>query len=158
MSAVISDCGLYRYKLTRTVPNVAGTKCALFIMLNPSTATAEVDDPTIRRCLGFARRENCARLTVVNLFALRATNPRDLRLHSDPEGMDNDVYLFDEVYLHRSIPSIIVAAWGNDAFARRRAEYVLNHTGPVLCLGKTKSGAPKHPLYLSKDAPLISLI
>lgn len=152
--AVISQCGQYRYVLTREFPTPGKCREALFIMLNPSTADEMLDDPTIRRCLGFAKREGCTRLTVINLFALRATDPGELKRHTDPEGPDNDVYLEGAVEHHQEAGGLIIAAWGAHPFARRRAEYVMNRIGPVQCLGTTVSGAPKHPLYLPNDAEL----
>ena len=152
-SAAISDCGLYRYRLTRDWNGPA--RSALFIMLNPSTADADKDDATIRRCTFFARREGCGRLVVVNLFSLRATDPKELRTHEDPEGPSCDGFLYEEVQSHRGHGGLIIAAWGADPFARRRAEYVSNHIGPVQCLGLTKAGAPKHPLYFPNNAPVV---
>lgn len=156
MTAVFSPCGNYRYLLTRK------TKCplrwvrnALFIMLNPSTADATNDDPTIRRCIGFAEREGCTDLTVVNLFAFRATNPKDLLKCSDPVGPLNDHFLAEQIEKHRT--GIIVAAWGSHPLAKERAEEVAGSLGPFVCLGKTKNGSPKHPLYLKGDSPLINL-
>lgn len=154
MSAVISDCGRYRYKLTRQIPQpIRWVRPCLFIMLNPSTADAEQDDPTIRRCIRFAKREGCTRLTVVNLFALRATDPMELRKAEDPEGPFNDGYLLGAIEEHLKT-GVVVAAWGADPFATRRAEWLRNQIPPIECLGITKSGAPKHPLYLRSDAPL----
>lgn len=93
-SAEISPCGQYRYKLMRSILQVVGwDKPALFIMLNPSTADADIDDPTVRRCIGFAKREMCSSLTVVNLYALRATDPRQLMKHQNPVGPLNDQWL-----------------------------------------------------------------
>ena len=154
MSAEISECGLYRYKLVRQIPQpIRWVRPCLFIMLNPSTADAELDDPTIRRCISFAKREGCTRLTVVNLFALRATDPKALRKAEDPEGPLNDGYLLEEIETHQNI-GLTVAAWGADPFARRKAEWLRNQIRPIQCLGFTRSGAPRHPLYLKADAPL----
>ena len=83
-TAVISGCGTYRYLLTRRAG--PGERAAAFILLNPSTADAATDDPTIRRCLGFARRWGCGRFFVLNLFAFRATYPAELRWADDPIG------------------------------------------------------------------------
>jgi hypothetical protein len=83
-NAVTSECGKYRYLLTRQVG--FGDRTAAFIMLNPSTADAVNDDPTIRRCIGLARRWGCGRLVVANLFAIRATDPAEVRKASDPVG------------------------------------------------------------------------
>src|SRR6185312_12359012 len=118
-SAYISDCGRYRYGLGREWDYPA--KPALtFIMLNPSTADAEQDDPTIRRCIGFAKRDGFGALTVLNLYALRATDPRELERADDPKGPENDTML----RLHLKRGGTFVAAWGACAFARRRARTV----------------------------------
>jgi hypothetical protein len=158
MTADISECGQYRYTLTRK------TKCplrwvrpALFIMLNPSTADATKDDPTIRRCISFAEREGCTDLTVVNLFALRATDPRELPKHADPVGPLNDRRIREAIEAHEKF-GIIVAAWGANKFAQERGTLVKFLWSPnLLCLGKNKDGSPKHPLYVKNDAPLIVL-
>src|SRR5690606_24114135 len=154
--AAISDCGRWRYVLWRHT-GIAGVRRLTFCGLNPSTADATQDDPTIRRMLGFARREGCAMLVVVNLFAWRATSPRDLwssrRLGIDVVGPENDAYLRDALWHPDAIP---VAAWGAvpAAYAQRSLE-VRDMAPPLLCLGETKHGAPRHPLYLPGDAPLV---
>ncbi len=145
--AVLSSCGQYRYGLTRTF--FTGTGTVLFIMLNPSTADAEMDDPTIRRCIGFARRWGFQELKVGNLFALRATDPRELKRVSDPIGPENDRYL-----MHMSgSADAVIAAWGAHGIYRNRSQHVLGLLeGTVECLGLTKQGYPRHPLYLRADA------
>jgi hypothetical protein len=126
-------------------------------MLNPSTADAQVDDPTIRRCISFAKREGCTELTVVNLFALRATNPRALgdprRSMAHAIGPDNTRHLCEQANRHDI--GIKVAAWGSHPATRFRIKEITNIMGPMLCLGTTKDGSPRHPLYVRKDAPLI---
>ena len=145
-SADISPCGLYRYTLRRTW--ASGPECA-FIMLNPSTADADNDDPTIRRCISFAKREGCGALLVVNLFAFRATDPAEMARAADPVGPDNDRVLDEALKT-----DFAIAAWGAHPMAQKKgkllaAQYYLD------CLGKTKSGAPRHPLYVKGDAPMI---
>jgi hypothetical protein len=150
--AVLSPCGTYRYTLDRVWD--ASLPTALFIMLNPSTADASVDDPTIRRCISFAKREGCGALTVVNLFALRSTNPDALTTHPDPVGPDNDTHI--ALALGKQ-PEVAIAAWGAHPFTRARAEAVAALLAPVWqvnCLGTTKSGDPRHPLYVRGDQPL----
>jgi hypothetical protein len=148
VSAVISACGKYRYSLTR-----GGVERLLFVMLNPSTADASVDDATIRRCMGFAFREHYSGIEVMNLYAYRATDPRELRACLDPVGPDNDGHLIDTLSRHQ----LVVVAWGTHA-KRSRVEairFLLEGSGvAVKCLGRTKDGHPKHPLYLRGDAPL----
>lgn len=161
-SAVISPDGLYRYRLDRWwAPESVGMGSTRmpYIMLNPSTADADVDDPTIRRCIGFARREGFHGITVVNLFAYRATDPDDLRDSEDAGirvfGPENKSHIIDVA----ETAGQIVAAWGAHPFARRQAALVLGHLRregiPVLCLGTTKDGSPRHPLYVKADQPLI---
>ena len=157
MGAEFSECGKYRYVLTRkTSCPFRWVKPALFIMLNPSTADEIQNDPTIRRCISFAEGWGCTELTVVNLFALRATNPLDLKKSEDPIGPLNDLYIAKAIEKHKTF-GLAVAAWGAHPFARERAREVLDKFGPFFCLGKTQAGAPKHPLYLRKDSQLISL-
>ena len=125
----------------------------LFIMLNPSTADAEKDDPTIRRCMAFAKRELCTELTVINLYALRATNPKELVGSIDPEGPENFKYWTYEIERHL-MTGTIVAAWGANRYAPAPMYDTLKKLSPIYCLGKTKGGAPRHPLYVRADQPL----
>ena len=148
-SAEISACGKYRYHLRRVwdldLPRVA------FIMLNPSTADDKEDDPTIRRCIAFARAWGYGGLDVVNLFAYRATDPRELKKASSPIGPDNDGNLL-AVARHADK---VICAWGahGDLFGRswRVIEKLRKEGISPLCLEKTKKGLPKHPLYLKAD-------
>lgn len=154
MSAAISDCGQYRYKLTREANDQFATRGpALFIMLNPSTADAALDDPTIRRCKGFALSWDCSALVVANLYALRATNPDDLWKHADPVGPDNNQYLAALIREHETI----VCAWGANAKPERveQVRKMFRDNNRPMCLGTTKAGAPRHPLYVRGDQPLI---
>lgn len=156
--AWISPCGHYRYRLSRTWPDdllghYDGT--ALFVMLNPSTADALQDDPTIRRCIGFARSWGKARLLVGNLFAFRATDPRQLDSAADPIGPENDEHLAAMA----TEADVIVAAWGADkqvASRGRQVAEILFGNFYVQCLGKTAAGHPRHPLYLPKSVSLQS--
>lgn len=151
MSACISPCGKYRYSLSRpsTIDNPTA-RPAVFCMLNPSTADATTDDPTIRRLRGFARDWDCAGIIVVNLYALRATNPRELRTASDPIGPENDDYLFQVAHENRDV----VCAWGKNARSDRvsRALDIFRAArARTWCLALSKDGTPKHPLYLRAD-------
>jgi hypothetical protein len=157
-SADISADGLYRYTLRR---EWASGPTMTFIMLNPSTADADIDDPTIRRCIGFANREGCGTLHVVNLFGFRSTKPNGLLNAVDPKGPENTRYVKDAV--DRS--TFTVAAWGNWWLACRHrpprfnVEGYAGRTGKhLLCLGTTASGQPRHPLYVKGDAPLVQWI
>jgi hypothetical protein len=147
--AEFSDDAVYRYRLWRTW----GSRPPLvFVMLNPSTADGTIDDPTIRRCMGFAKREGDGGIIVVNLYALRATDPKALRTHPSPVGPLNDQHIAEAC---RSA-EYIVAAWGADPMAPTRSRTVAaiaRAAGkPLVCLGRTRDGAPRHPLYLKGDA------
>ena len=148
--AYFSDCRSYRYSLTRDVAPLTGEGTCVFVMLNPSTADETEDDPTIRRCIDFARRWGFARLKVVNLYAYRATDPRELRGATDPVGPDNDCTL-SKVF---GASDLTVAAWGVHAEPERVAEVMRWPVRPRVALGLTKSGAPRHPLYVRADAQL----
>ncbi len=148
-SAVFDASGSYRYRLTRVwardAPRVA------FVLLNPSTADHRQDDPTVRRCIGFARAWGFGGVDVVNLFAWRATRPRDLRRALAPVGADNDRHLR---WAARNAARVVVAwgihgAWqGRD----RAALALLQHWGCTpLCMGLTREGQPRHVLYLPRE-------
>lgn len=154
--------GPYRYLLQRDWwqrDNPRGPiDLVTFVMLNPSTADGQVDDPTIRRCIGFARREGAQRLTVVNLYALRATDPGELSAHPDPVGIGNDALLADVARDHDRFRTVV--AWGAHKMATAERIRILadaaTTAGTTLwCLGTTKSGAPRHPLYVKADQPLV---
>lgn len=148
--ARISDDGLYRYLLTRRWGH---GKTATFVMLNPSTADAEVDDPTIRRCVGFAAALGCAALAVVNLYAWRATKPADLWRAPDPVGEKADRYLTLLARAARAERAPLIAAWGANARPDRVAAVLaLPGMDRLTALGVTKDGAPRHPLYLPAAA------
>jgi len=129
----------------------------VWIMLNPSTADAEVDDPTIRRCISFARREGCGGIEVINLYALRATKPKHLLDHPDPEGPYNGRCWIAVLTDPRCGP--VVAAWGAHANEGRlpssRSYWECRMGRPLLCLGWTKAGTPRHPLYVRADEALV---
>lgn len=154
-SASLSDDGHYRYSLTRRW--APGPATAVFVMLNPSTADADRDDPTIRRCAGFARREGASGLSVVNLYAFRATSPADLWAVPDPVGPENDAVLAATLRKAADHGWPVIAAWG--AHARpdrvgRVADLSAVCGSRLLALGVTRDGSPRHPLYLRKDSPL----
>ena len=152
MNAILSSCKQYRYCLTRTWHTGKGT--VLFIMLNPSTANAETDDPTIRRCIGFARKWGFQQLTVGNLFALRATNPQQIKQAIDPVGPENDQHL---IKMSASADGIITA-WGTRGSYLNRDSHVLDLLpNTIEHLGLTKQGHPRHPLYVRADAVRIAL-
>lgn len=119
-------------------------------MLNPSTADASRDDPTIRRCLAFSKAWGFGAMTVVNIFALRATDPARLARASDPVGPDNDQAILEGV----DSAAMSVAAWGVHAGLRHRGAEVLDLLAdrPVHCLGTTQDGSPRHPLYMARSS------
>lgn len=152
--ATISDDGLYRYTLGRRWSRDE-TAFATFIMLNPSTADATEDDPTIRRCIGFAKAWGMGALHVLNLYALRSTDPKGLWCVADPVGPENDRYLTSHAMAAHNSGWPFVAAWGVNAKPDRVAQ-VLRLPGMLALsvLGLTKAGAPRHPLYLPNSATL----
>lgn len=141
--ARFSLCEKYRYRLYRGWDRTRPT--LVWVMLNPSTADAKIDDPTIRRCIGLAHLQGYGSIDVVNLFALRATDPKDLMKKAYLEGADNDGHI------ERAVQDTdCVVAWGahGDKY-KRRVEAVLKivkvHATTICCLGKTKTGQPRHP-------------
>jgi len=153
-SAVLSADGLYRYSLVRRWAH-DGRPPAQFIMLNPSTADADIDDPTIRRCVGFARALDTAGIVVVNLYAYRATKPADLWKAADPVGPDANVHIASVASRAASTGAPLIAAWGANARPDRVAEVlriIAAHGAVLTALGVTKAAAPRHPLYLPATA------
>lgn len=156
MSAHISECGKYRYTLARK-PEVENPDrgTALFIMLNPSTADAQIDDATIRRCRGFAKSWSCNGITVANLYAYRATNPNELWTVLDPIGTENEGILKNLIAEHLDV----ICAWGGNAQPERVAEFMKIvskiPSARLWCLGQNKDGSPKHPLYIKANQTLI---
>ncbi len=148
-TAVMSPCGKYRYLLTRYWER---GKALGFLMLNPSTADGMLDDPTIRRCVGFAKREGYAGIKVVNLFAFRASKPAELDRVADPVGKSN------QDALKNLSCDKVVAAWGSfnvpEHVINDAVKILCDSGAKVVCLGTTRSGAPRHPLYVSGDTPL----
>lgn len=147
-AAVISPCEKYRYLLSRHL-DPAGKGACLFIMLNPSTADATADDPTIRRCIGFARSWGYHRLSVVNLFAWRATDPAAMRAAADPVGPANDAWIRAEA----DKADVVVCAWGKHGAHAGRGATVREMLAwrHLHVLAKNKDGSPKHPLYVKSD-------
>lgn len=145
--AIFDPTGAYRYLLWRSWDEFAPRLG--FVMLNPSRADAVLDDPTIRRCVGFARSWNFGGLEVVNLFAYRTAQPIELRRVNDPIGTENDAYLTS---LSQRVDQIVLA-WGNGGKLQNRDRSVLSllSPAPLCCLGTTRSGQPRHPLYLRRD-------
>lgn len=147
-TAILSDCRTYRYTLWRRWATT-GAGYLLVVGLNPSTADETTDDPTIRRCVDYAKRWGFDTLCMVNLFAYRATDPAVMKAAADPIGPDNDRHLW-KLSQHAGL---ILAAWGahgghwsRDAEVRQNLAHCDLHA-----LGFTKDGAPRHPLYMRAD-------
>lgn len=152
-SAYISRDGLHRYWLRRVWDDSLSR--VAFVMLNPSTADGATDDPTVRRCIGFARVWGFGGIEVVNVYNLRATQPKDLWGDADRMG----TWVHDTVADHLDCCQVgaVVCAWGNHAKAADVASisYSFARFGlATACLGVNKGGAPKHPLYLAKTTAL----
>lgn len=154
-AATISTCNLYRYNLTRKW-NLEGNNLVSFVGLNPSTADANKDDPTLLRCINFSKSLGFDGLILVNLFAYRATSPTVMKEHINPVGDENDVYIIDAI--NRTNKTIL--CWGNNGTHKSRDIELYNlikpHRESCYCFGKTINNHPKHPLYLSKDTALES--
>ena len=171
-TAIFSGCRKYRYVL-RIVWDAALPDMQV-IGLNPSTADEIQDDPTVRRCKAFARREGCGGLAMTNLFAFRATDPKVLKKHPQPIGefsfcafevtrgktthcfaSRNDAHLFVTAYRSK----VVVAAWGNHGTHLNRyadvAKLILSAGATLRCFRLTSKGQPEHPLYMPADQPLI---
>lgn len=147
--AMFSPCRVWRYQLWRYWDH-HGYPEVMFVGLNPSTADATVDDNTVRRCIRFAQAWGYAGMSMMNAYAYRATDPRDMKAANDPIGIENDAALV----ARSKISDKIVACWGVHC-TKERADHIcrlLNR--PIHCFGTTKAGAPKHPLYLPKTAEL----
>lgn len=151
-SAMISQCGKYRYELRR-IWNEA--KCSvLFICLNPSTADHEQEDNTSRVCINYAKRWDYGGLVIANLFAYRATDPARLRDVDDPVGSENDRLL--RILINEA--SLTVCAWSNHGGYLNRDKTVLGLIKSPFCLTVLKSGRPGHPLYKRRTLTPIPLI
>ena len=150
-SAVFSNCRKYRYSLTRSWNSADGY--VLFIGLNPSIADEKIDDPTLTRCINFAKDWGYGGLIMVNLFAYMSTYPIDLKKVKLPIGNNNNKHILKN---HQK-SQLTVAAWGNDGHFLKRDKEVLKIICNPMCLNINKSGQPAHPLYQKKDQELINL-
>lgn len=156
--ALLSDCGRYRYRLSRTWDTRKSP--VAFVLLNPSTADADVDDMTVVKCIGFADRWGYGRIEIANLFALRATKPEELRSAVPPQGPDNSDHLLDVLH----IGCRVVVGWGASiekvrpamrASALRGFVDMARELGaPLDCIGLTSAGHPRHPSRTGYDAQL----
>ena len=152
--AVLSECQRYRYLLRRTWD--AALQRSLFIMLNPSTADAEIDDATIRSCMRLAKSWGHGSIEVVNLYGWRATDPRNLQAAAEPVGAKNDAIALAAI----NRCDVTICAWGAHKMAERRArkmwQMIKSVRPQAFCLGTTKAGYPKHPLYIKSGTPLVA--
>lgn len=149
-SATFSECRRYRYRLSRVWdPDL---ELAAWVMLNPSVADHLTDDPTIRRCVSFARRWGCGGIVVCNLYSLIATDPKVMLADPDPIGPETGKHLAFALSNR-----FVVAAWGSNADPFRAASFVqmAKESGvSVHCLGKNADGSPRHPLYIPSQKAL----
>jgi hypothetical protein len=147
-TARFSEDRRHRYDLVR--PLAKDGKVVNFIALNPSTADETTNDPTVRRCIGFADSWGARLLVVTNIFAFRATDPRVMKKADDPVGPDNNAALIEWA----TKADVVVAAWGTHGAFKSRGQEVLDLLSSVAdlhALGLTNHGHPKHPLYLARN-------
>lgn len=150
-TAALSECRKYRFALWRTwdesKPNV------MFIGLNPSTADENKDDPTLTRCINYAKNWGFGGVCIANLFAYRATDPNEMKTEKDPIGSENNKWLM-QLYNNAGL---VVAAWGNDGVYLGRSKQVKKLLPNLHCLKLNKSGEPAHPLYQKADIEPVPL-
>jgi hypothetical protein len=157
-SAIISDCGTWRWSLFRDL-EIPG-KTAMIAGVNPSKADGQIDDATIRKDVGFSARLGIGRFIKVNKFAFRATDVRELRTAADPVGPENDLYIRDA--MRRA--DIHIACWGPLSKLppnlrnrwRRFVEIAREEGVTLMCWGTAQDGHPRHPLMLAYDTPLVA--
>ncbi len=148
---VFSSCRKYRYVLTRSwAQNYSESQTVVWIGLNPSTADETKDDPTIRKCIQFSKNWGFKGMVMLNLFAFRATDPKDMQKAKDPVGPDNDSWI--EEICGGDEPGLVIAAWGNGGRYSGRGFSVrcnFQMMGVELeCLKITDKDEPYHPLYV----------
>lgn len=148
--ADFSSCRVWRYTLWRRWEEPEYDSRVMFIGLNPSTADEVENDPTVRRCINFAKDWGYGGMFMMNAYGFRATDPKVMKAAADPVGPGNNEALASIA----NEADLIVAAWGNHCTAERASEICELINAPIMCLGQTASGMPKHPLYLRKDTPL----
>lgn len=153
--ADISECGVYRYRLWR---RWGDGPSMTFIGVNPSTADAETDDQTIKKCIGFAKRHGCEAIQMLNLFAFRNRDTGEMKKARDPVGPRNDAVLLE----HATTAKTVVVCWGGDGRHRGRdrqvVEMLVAAGVELTCFGFTQSGHPRHPVMLPYSAVLTSYL
>ncbi len=151
-TAKLSGCRNYRYALWRTWDS--SKPFVMFVGLNPSTADETSDDPTLTRCINYAKSWGYGGICMANLFAFRATAPSDMKASDDPIGTENNKWLKKLA----KDAALIIAAWGNDGSYLERSEQVKELLPNLYCLNLNKSGEPAHPLYQAaklKPMPIV---
>ena len=157
MSAVISACQQYRYRLERQIQ--AEGQVFAFFGINPSTADADLDDATVKKWRGFSKRNGVRRFIVGNVFAYRSTDPRGLALVDDPFGPDWNRHLVEII----QEADVLVPCWGTLGKMPRDLKgapaqllaHLIASGKPVLHFGRTRCGQPMHPLMLGYSTPLL---
>lgn len=150
--ADLSSCGLYRYRLWRRWDEHRIEAPIVWLMLNPSTADAMQDDPTIRKCIGFTKRWGYVGIEVINLFAYRSTNPKALNKARDPIGPENDAAI--EIVAENRV---VVCGWGRHGGARGRRviELLRKANATIRALKINSDESPQHPLYVPYETRLV---
>lgn len=152
MGAEFSPCEVYRFALWRYWNWTSYDRVCTFIGLNPSTADESNDDPTVRRCISFAKQWGFDGLYMLNLYAFRATDPRKMKAAADPVGDGNDEAIAR--FANRS--GMVVCAWGKHATPERAAAVLKLLTVPTFCLRLNGDQSPRHPLYVANGtAPIL---
>ena len=156
-AANFSEDRVYRYTWIEWV-DIIGNGRVMFLMLNPSTADEEKADPTVRRCIGFTKAWGGHSLVVTNVFPLRSTDPAALLKHEEPESVRQANEWWIRTCAKQSM--FVVAAYGAHPAAKERGPEIvrklLNAGITVTCLGLSKDGSPRHPLYVKKSAELLT--
>jgi len=151
-TASLSRCRQYRYALWRTWDDSLGS--VMFVGLNPSTADETADDPTLVRCMNYARSWGYGGVCMANLFAYRATEPADMKAAVEPVGRQNNRWLTKLA----GESTLLVAAWGNDGGYLNRSHKVLRLLPGMYCLAINKTGEPAHPLYQKASLTPVPLL
>jgi hypothetical protein len=149
--AVFDPSGIYRYWLRREWDTSKNR--ITFIMLNPSEANADYDDPAVIRCMDFSQKWGFGSMEIVNLFALCTSDPSIMKKHQNPVGPDNDNYIYNTT----ANSNIIIAAWGNDGAHRNRSSEVLHLIWDydLYCMGLTKENQPRYPARLTTSTSYV---
>lgn len=143
----------YRYTLWREW-DMFNNDFVVFIGLNPSTADETKNDPTIRRCIGFAKRWGYGALCMLNLFAFRMVNPNEMKKYEYPVGDENNKWIIEITQKAK----LVIVAWGINGNHLNRDIEVLKLLDNIYCLGVTKKGFPFHPLYVKSNKKLIPFV